>query len=123
MAELVLIVDDNEQNAKLARDVLESAGMRTLAAATAADGLALALEHRPDLVLMDLRLPDLDGGEAARRLAADQATADIPVVGLSALPLEEAEAWFREAGFAGYIEKPIDVLALPEQVRRHCRPR
>jgi CheY-like chemotaxis protein len=123
MAELVLIVDDNEQNAKLARDVLESAGMRTLAAATAAEGLALALEHRPDLVLMDLRLPDLDGGDAARRLAADQATADIPVVALSALPLEEAEAWFREAGFAGYIEKPVDVLTLPEQVRRHCRPR
>lgn len=123
MAELVLIVDDNERNAKLARDVLESAGMRTLVAATAAEGLALALEHRPDLVLMDLRLPDLDGGEAARRLAADHATAEIPVVALSALPLEEAEAWFREAGFVGYIEKPIDVLALPEQVRRHCRPR
>jgi two-component system cell cycle response regulator DivK len=123
MAELVLIVDDNERNAKLARDVLESAGMRTLAAATAAEGIALALEHRPDLVLMDLRLPDLDGGEAARRLAADQATAGIPVVALSALPVEEAEGWFREAGFIGYIEKPIDVLELPEQVRRHCRPR
>ena len=123
MAELVLIVDDNEQNAKLARDVLEAAGMRTLVAATAADGLALALEQRPDVVLMDLRLPDLDGGDAARRLAADQATAGIPVVALSALPLEEAETWFREAGFVGYIEKPIDVLALPEQVRRHCRPR
>ncbi len=123
MTELVLIVDDNERNAKLARDVLEAAGMRTLSAATAAEGLALAYEHLPDIVLMDLRLPDLDGGEAARRLAADQATTQIPVVALSALPVEEAAAWCRDAGFAGYIEKPIDVLELPEQVRHHCRPR
>lgn len=118
MAELVLIVDDNDKNAKLARDVLELAGMRTLSAATAADALALAREHQPDIVLMDLRLPDLDGSEAARRLAADERTAHIPVVGLSALPVDEAAPWFREAGFVAYIEKPIDVLAFPEQVRR-----
>jgi two-component system cell cycle response regulator DivK len=122
MKELVLIVDDNERNAKLTRDVLELAGIRTLSAATALEGLALARAHLPDLVLMDLRLPDLDGGEATRRLAADETTARIPVVALSALPLEEAEPWFREAGFAGYIEKPIDVRELPEQLRRYCRP-
>jgi two-component system cell cycle response regulator DivK len=122
MTELVLIVDDNERNAKLARDVLEAAGMRTLSAATAAEGLALARAHLPDIVLMDLRLPDLDGSEATRRLAADEATARIPVVALSALPIEEAAAWFREAGFVGYIEKPIDVLELPGQVRRYCVP-
>jgi two-component system cell cycle response regulator DivK len=120
MAELVLIVDDNEQNAKLARDVLELAGMRTLTASTAAEGLALAREHLPDVVLMDLRLPDLDGGEAARRLAADERTARIPVIALSALPAEDAATWFREAGFDGYLEKPIDVRELPEQVRRYC---
>ena len=119
MTELVLIVDDNEQNAKLARDVLEHAGMRTLSATTAAEALALAREHLPDLVLMDLRLPDLDGDEAARQLGADERTAKIPVVALSALPIREAEAWFRDAGFAGYVEKPIDVRTLPEQVRRH----
>jgi two-component system cell cycle response regulator DivK len=119
---LILIVDDNERNAKLARDVLEFAGMRTLSATTAAEGLALALEHRPDLVLMDLRLPDLGGGEAARRLAADERTAQIPVVALSALPIEGANAWFRGAGFAGYVEKPIDVRELPGQVRRFCAP-
>jgi two-component system, cell cycle response regulator DivK len=121
VAELVLIVDDDERNAKLARDVLEHAGMRTVSATTAAEGLALAREHLPDLVLMDLRLPDLDGDEAARRLGADERTAAIPVVALSALPLGEAEPWLRDAGFAGYVEKPIDVLALPGQVRRHCR--
>jgi CheY-like chemotaxis protein len=122
MNELVLIVDDNGQNAKLVRDVLELAGMHTLCAATAAECLSLAHEHRPDLVLMDLRLPDLDGGEAARRLAADERTAGIPVIALSALPVDEAAPWFRDAGFAAYIEKPIDVLAFPEQVRRHCTP-
>ncbi|MFL5962675.1 MAG: response regulator [Gaiellaceae bacterium] len=123
MAELVLIVDDNERNAKLARDVLELAGMRTLSAATASEGLELARAHRPNLVLMDLRLPDLDGGEAARQLAADERTAEIPVIALSALPIEEAADWFRDAGFVAYIEKPIDVQEFPEQVRRHCVPR
>jgi two-component system cell cycle response regulator DivK len=120
VAELVLIVDDNVRNAKLARDVLEQAGMRTLTAATAADGISLARAHRPDLVLMDLRLPDLDGGEAARRLGAHEATAGIPVVALSALSIDETGAWFRDAGFVASIDKPIDVEALPGQVRRYC---
>ncbi len=119
MAELVLIVDDNEQNAKLVRDVLELAGMRTLSAATAAGALALAREQQPDIVLMDLRLPDLDGAEATRLLAADERTAHIPVIALSALPAGEVSAWLREAGFVAYIEKPIDVLTFPEQVRLH----
>ena len=119
MAELVLVVDDNEKNAKLACDVLGLAGIRTLRAATAMEGLALARERQPDLVLMDLRLPDLDGGEAARRLAVDERTAGIPVVALSALPFDASNVWFREAGFVAYIEKPIDVRELPVRVRRY----
>lgn len=122
MDELVLIVDDNEQNAKLARDVLEHAGMRTLTAGTAAEALALAREHVPDVVLMDLRLPDVDGTEAARQFAGDDRTASIPLLALTALPLEDAEGWFREAGFAGYLEKPVDIRELPGLVRRHCAP-
>jgi two-component system cell cycle response regulator DivK len=117
---LVLIVDDNEQNARLVRDVLEAADMRTLSASTAAEGLALARRHKPDLVLMDLRLPDLDGIEAARRLRADETTARIPVVALSATRAEDADDWLRGECFSGYIEKPVDVLNLPIQVRRHC---
>jgi two-component system cell cycle response regulator DivK len=123
MGELVLIVDDNEKNAKLARDILGHAGMRTLLAGSAEEGIALARAHRPDVVLMDLRLPDLGGDEAARQLAADERTAEIPVIALSALPTDEAAPWFRDAGFVAYIEKPLDVSELPEQVRRHCRPR
>jgi two-component system, cell cycle response regulator DivK len=122
VALLVLIVDDNEQNARLGRDVLEAAGMRTLTAATAADGLEFARRHQPDLVLMDLRLPDLDGIEAARRLRSCESTSHIPVVALSATGAEEADDWIRGGGFSGYIEKPIDVRTFPAQVRRYCLP-
>ena len=120
MALLVLIVDDNEQNRKLVRDVLEAADIETFSAATASEGLALARRHRPDLVLMDLRLPDLDGFEAARLLRVDKATADIPVVALSATPAVDAFQWLGQGFFSGYIEKPVDVKELPGQVRRHC---
>ncbi|MGZ4415903.1 MAG: response regulator, partial [Gaiellaceae bacterium] len=94
--------------------------MRTLSAATGTEGIALAVEHRPDLVLMDLGLPDFSGAEAVRRLREDERTRRIPVVALSALRLQEAAAWLRDSGFDGYIEKPIDVRELPGQVRRYC---
>ena len=112
---LVLIVDDNEKNLKLARDVLLAAGFRTLEAATASEGVALADEHLPDVVLMDIRLPDMDGTEAARRLGDSSRTSGIPVIALTSLALEEV------AGFSGYLAKPIDVEAFPEQVRSYCR--
>jgi two-component system, cell cycle response regulator DivK len=120
MAPLVLIVEDNEQNAKLARDVLEAAGLATLTAATAADALRLARERVPDVVLMDLRLPDLDGSEALRRLKAEPETAHIPVVALTAVA--GARELLLEAGFAGCIEKPFDIRELPAQVRRLLAP-
>jgi len=119
MADLVLIVDDDARNVKLACDVLEASGLRTLSAATAEEAIAVACAERPDLVLMDLRLPDLTGAEAARRLAEDERTCRIPVVALSALPAGEPGSW-AGAGFAGYIEKPVDVAAFPGQVRRYC---
>lgn len=115
---LVLIVDDNERNRKLARDVLRSAGFRTLEAATAAEGIALASEHLPDVVLMDLRLPDVDGTEAVRTLRAEPRTSRIPVVAVTALRLDARDDWLLDAGFAGYIVKPIDVGEFPDLVRR-----
>ena len=115
---LVLIVDDNEKNLKLARVVLRAAGFRTLEAASGADGITLATEHLPDVILMDLRLRDMDGTDAARKLAEETRTARIPVVALSALPLDGD--WFLAAGFAGYLEKPISVRDFPDQVRRYC---
>lgn len=115
---VVLIVDDDARNRKLVRDVLGLAGLDTLEAANGEDAIALACEKRPDLVLMDIRLPDLDGSEALRRLKASPATAHIPVVALTAVT--GAREALLEAGFAGYVEKPIDVREFPDQVRRHC---
>ena len=117
---LVLIVDDHARNLKLARDVLLAAGFRTLVARNAAEAIALAAEHLPDVILMDLRLPDMDGAEAARILADGARTAAIPVVALSAIAFEEDTAWLTHAGFAGYLDKPIDVESFPHLVRRFC---
>jgi two-component system cell cycle response regulator DivK len=119
-APLVLIVDDNRQNLKLARDVLRAAGLRTIEAETGAGAIALAGEHLPDVVVMDLVLPDMHGSEATRKLKDEARTAQIPVLALSALSLDERDDWFVTAGFAGYLEKPIRVGAFPDQVRRFC---
>ena len=120
-APLVLIVDDNAKNLKLARDVLVSAGFRTLEAATAGEGIALAKEHLPDVVLLDLRLPDMDGVEVARTLANGAETGTIPVVAFSSLTFDDDTAWLRQTGFAGCLEKPIDVEEFPDRVRSYCR--
>jgi two-component system, cell cycle response regulator DivK len=117
---LVLIVDDNEKNRRLARNVLRAAGFRTLEAATGVEAVTLAVEHVPDVVLMDLQLPDMNGTEAAGKLAGNERTARIPLVAVSATPLEGTGGWLEEAGFAGSIEKPIRVGTFPDQVRRYC---
>jgi two-component system cell cycle response regulator DivK len=117
---LVLIVDDNQKNLKLARDVLRAAGFRTLEAANGAEAMALANEHLPSVILMDLRLPDMDGADAARKLANGPRTSAIPVVALSALALEGGVAWLLANGFAGHLEKPIDIREFPHQVRQYC---
>jgi two-component system cell cycle response regulator DivK len=116
---LILIVDDNEKNRKLARDVLRAGGFRTLEAASGAEGLALAAEHLPAVILMDLRLPDMAGTDATRKLAGVAETAPIPVVALSSVPVGDGD-WFLASGFAGYLEKPISIGEFPEQVRRYC---
>jgi two-component system cell cycle response regulator DivK len=118
-APLVLIVDDYEQNRKLARDVLRAGGFRTLEAATGAEAVSLAAAHRPDVILMDLRLPDMDGTDAARELGAAPRTAAIPVVALSSVPLR-GHGGPLSARFAGYLEKPISVGEFADQVRRYC---
>ena len=120
---LVLIVDDNDRNRKLAGDVLRLARFRTLEAASAAEAIALASEHLPDVILMDLRLPDLDGTEAARMLLGEPRTSRIPVVAMTALRLDAREDWLLDAGFSGYIVKPIDIVEFPDVVRRFCARR
>jgi two-component system cell cycle response regulator DivK len=115
-----LVVDDHDKNRKLARDVLGAAGFQTLEAATGTEAIAIAIEHAPDVILMDLRLPDMDGSEAARRLDGIERTAQIPVVAMSAQALEGGDDWLEAAGFAGWIEKPIRIGTFPDQVRRYC---
>jgi len=117
---LVLIIDDNERNRKLARDVLGAAGFQTLEAASGAEGVELATANLPNVILMDLRLPDMNGAEAAHVLSQDERTAQIPVVAMSALSLEDDGDWLGSAGFAGSLEKPIHIDTFPEQVRRFC---
>jgi two-component system cell cycle response regulator DivK len=118
---LILIVEDNEKNMKLARDVLRFSGFRTVEATSGEDALLMAMEHLPDLVLMDIALPGIDGVEAARQLRAAPETAAIPVVALTASVMETDRARFVDAGFAGLIAKPINVLRFPEQVLAYCR--
>jgi two-component system, cell cycle response regulator DivK len=117
---LVLIVDDNEKNRKLARDVLRAAGLRTLEASRGDEAIIVATDNRPDVILLDLRLPDMNGTEVARQLRSGTETREIPVVALSA----SAYAWSSErllaAGFDGYLQKPIDIRAFPAQVRGFC---
>ncbi len=117
-APLILIVDDNEQNAKLARDVLRAAGFRTIEAATGSEAFVRATRDRPSVILMDLRLPDGDGGTVARQLKSDARTAAIPVVALTALAPADVREWSVEASFDGYLEKPINVEEFPNEVRR-----
>ena len=121
--ELVLIVDDNEKNLCLARDVLSFAGFRTVEAATGGDAIASAIANQPDVILMDIRLPDMDGTEAARLLKDEPRTAHIPIVALTSLAMKGDREWFLATGFDGYLEKPISVRELPGQVRDFCQRR
>ncbi len=119
---LVLIVDDNEMNRRLARDVLRAAGLRTIEAASGGEGIAIAAEWLPAVVLLDLQLPDMDGTDVARELQKHARTARLPIVAWSARPYLGDRAHLLAAGFAGYLEKPIDVGRFPEQVRSYCAP-
>ena len=115
--QVVLIVDDNERNRRLARDVLQAAGFRTLEAGSGGEGVSAAVASLPDVILMDIRLPDMDGTEAARQLKDDLRTAAIPVVALTSLAMKGDRDSLLAAGFDGYLEKPISVREFPDQVR------
>ena len=119
--ELVLIVEDNERSLKLARDVLVFRGYRTIEATTAEDAIVLAREHIPDLILMDIRLPGMDGVTALGHLRADPATAAIPVVALTASAMTQERERFTAEGFDGYLDKPIDVKRFHDQVAGFIR--
>jgi two-component system cell cycle response regulator DivK len=122
-SERILVVEDNELNMKLFRDVLVAMGYQALEAVTGGEAVELATEHAPDLVLMDIHLPDLDGVEALRRLRTDERTASIPVLAVTAQAMRGDRERFLAAGFDGYVAKPVDVGELIGTVRRLCDAR
>jgi two-component system cell cycle response regulator DivK len=113
----ILVVEDNPLNLKLVRDVLTHAGYRIVEATSGEEGVRLASEVHPDLVLMDLQLPGIDGAEALRRLRAT-VSSTLPVVAVTAFAMDEDRAKAERDGFDGYLRKPISVRALPQQVRQ-----
>ena len=120
---VILIVEDNEKNMKLVRDVLQVKGYQTLEAGSAEDGIALARAHKPDLVLMDIQLPGMNGIDALGVLRADAATAAIPVIAVTASVMQQDRKQITEAGFDAYIGKPINLKEFLETVRRMIEPR
>jgi two-component system, cell cycle response regulator DivK len=110
----ILVVEDNPKNLKLVRDVLTYAGFEVIEATSGEDGVRLAAESVPDLILMDLQLPGIDGAEALRQIRAGER--QVPVVAVTAFAMNNDRTRAFDAGFDGYVEKPISVRALPQQV-------
>jgi two-component system cell cycle response regulator DivK len=116
--ELILIVEDNEKNRKLERDVLQFHGYRTVEAETGEDGVRLARESGPALILMDIQLPGMSGIEALAELRADSATRAIPIIAVTASAMTQDRQKIIAAGFDGYQSKPINVKEFVVTVRR-----
>ena len=113
----ILIVEDNEKNMKLVRDVLQVKGYATLEAVSAEDGVRLAGEHNPDLILMDIQLPGMNGIEALKVLRANPATAAIPAIAVTASVMQQDRNQITEAGFDGYLGKPLNLKEFLDAVK------
>jgi len=119
MSKRILVVEDQLDNRQILRDLLTNADFEVIEAVDGEAGLAAAAAHRPDLNLMDIQLPGLDGYEATRRLKADAALTAIPVIAITAYELKEAEDKARAAGCDGYMAKPISPRQLLAKVREY----
>jgi two-component system cell cycle response regulator DivK len=113
----ILVVEDHPENRRLLRDLLTAAGYEMLEAVTGPDGIAAATEHRPDLILMDIQLPDLDGYEATRRIKADPALRHIPVIAVTSYALSGDDAKAKAAGCDDYVAKPFRPRELVAKIR------
>jgi len=118
--EHVLVVEDNDKNLKLLRDVLQASGYSTSEATTGEQAVELALVHEPAVVLMDVQLPGIDGVEALGQLRQDVRTSSIPVLAVTAQAMSGDGDRFLDAGFDGYLPKPVDITELLQAVREHC---
>ena len=117
MAKTVLIVEDNELNMKLFHDLLEAHGYNTLQTRTGIEALALARTHRPDLILMDIQLPEVSGLEVTKWIKEDDDLSTIPVIAVTAFAMKGDEERIRQGGCEAYISKPISVAKFLETVR------
>jgi two-component system, cell cycle response regulator DivK len=115
---MILIVEDNEKNMKLVRDILQHKGYSTLEAVTGGEGVRLAVDKRPDLVLMDIQLPDIDGIEALRRIRAEPALDAVPVLAVSASVMPDEQHKIVTSGFDAFITKPINLKQFVDTVQR-----
>ena len=116
MSAVVLVIEDNALNLKLVRDLLQARGFSVVEAGTARDGITLARERRPDVILMDIRLPDIDGVRALGHLRALSETRAIPVAAVTANAMKGDRERLLAAGFDGYLAKPIDVRTFADEV-------
>ena len=114
----ILIVEDNEKNMKLVRDILRHNGHATIEAQTGGEGVRLASDRKPDLVLMDIQLPDIDGIEALRRIRADRALDSVPVIAVSASVMPDDQQKIVTSGFDAFVTKPINLKQFLDTVRR-----
>lgn len=117
MAKTVLIVEDNELNMKLFHDLLEAHGYKTLQTRTGIDALKLAREKHPDLILMDIQLPEVSGLEVTKWIKEDETISSIPVIAVTAFAMKGDEERIRQGGCEAYISKPISVAKFLETVR------
>ncbi|MEE2690007.1 MAG: response regulator [Pseudomonadota bacterium] len=115
----VLIVEDNELNMKLFHDLLEAHGYRTLQARTGPEALALAAQHKPDLILMDIQLPEISGLQVTQQLKNNDRLSSIPVIAVTAFAMKGDEERIRAGGCEDYIAKPISVAGFLEKVKRY----
>ena len=118
MAKTVMIVEDNELNMKLFRDLIEAYGYETVQTRSGLNAVELAREHRPDLILMDIQLPEISGLEVTRKLKDDPELRRIPVIAVTAFAMKGDEVKIREGGCEGYIAKPISVPTFLETVAK-----
>lgn len=118
----VLVVEDTEDNRQIVRDLLTSVGYEIIEAVTGEQGVAMAAEHRPDLILMDMQLPILDGYEATRQIKANPALRDIPIIAVTSYALSGDEAKTRKAGCDAYVAKPFSPRQLLGKVRELLPP-
>ena len=119
MSKRILVIEDHEDNRRILRDLLTSAGYEPIEAVTGEEGVALAESHRPDLILMDIQLPGLDGYEATRRIKANTALRHIPVIAVTSYALSGDDVKARAAGCDGYVTKPFSPRALLAMVRQY----